>query len=77
KEVPGACDTTLWIAERVGDYSNVWKYHDRMPNFDTPPGYDAEAWLRHEVKEGLEWRFPDGVPQNYIERANYEIDVII
>ncbi|HHY07688.1 MAG TPA: DNA polymerase III subunit alpha [Corynebacteriales bacterium] len=76
-EVPGACDNTLVITEKVEDYSNIWKFKDRMPDFDVPKGHDAESWLRHQVHKGLEWRFPDGVSREYIERANYEIDVIV
>ena len=31
--VPDACDNTLWIAERIQDYSSIWEAHpyDRMP----------------------------------------------
>ncbi|WJZ08113.1 DNA polymerase III subunit alpha [Corynebacterium glaucum] len=78
-EVPDGCDNTLWIAERVGDYSELWEEHphDRMPIADVPEGETPTTWLRKEVMRGLEDRF-DGaeVPQDYIERANYEIDVI-
>ena len=35
-----------------------------------------DTWLAREVHEGLRWRFPDGVPQEYIDRANYELEVI-
>ena len=38
KEVPGAADTTLLIAERVESYEEVWAYVDRMPVFDVPDG---------------------------------------
>ncbi|MCV7193718.1 DNA polymerase III subunit alpha [Mycolicibacterium brumae] len=75
-EVPGACDSTLLIAERVQPYTDVWAPVDRMPVFPVPEGHDQGSWLRHEVLEGLRRRFPDGVPQNYIDRAEYEIDVI-
>lgn len=75
-ELPGACDSTLLIAERVESYADVWTPRDRMPVFSVPAGYDAAAWLRHEVDAGLTSRFPDGVPPGYTERAAYEIDVI-
>ncbi len=77
--VPEACDNTLWIAERVQDYGEIWEAHphDRMPVADVPEGHTPTTWLRHEVIRGLEERF-DGaeVPQDYIERADYEIEVI-
>ena len=77
--VPGACDNTLLIAERVQDYSKLWEAHphDRMPIASVPDGHTPTSWLTHEVMEGLKERFDGGiVPQVYIERANYEIEVI-
>ncbi len=75
-EIPGACDSTLLIAERVGSYADVWTPRDRMPIFPVPEGHTQATWLRHEVDAGLARRFPDGVPAEYTERAAYEIDVI-
>ncbi|MGY4708749.1 DNA polymerase III subunit alpha [Mycolicibacterium sp. CBM1] len=75
-EVPGACDSTLLIAERVQSYAEVWAPVDRMPIFPVPEGHDQGSWLRHEVEAGLRRRFPNGVPPEYTERAAYEIDVI-
>ena len=77
--VPGACDNTLLIAERVQDYSKLWEAHphDRMPIASVPDGHTPTSWLTHEVMEGLKARFDGGiVPQVYIDRANYEIEVI-
>ncbi|WP_018016779.1 DNA polymerase III subunit alpha [Corynebacterium capitovis] len=77
--VPEGCDNTLWIAERVGDYGELWEEHphDRMPIADVPEGETPTSWLRKEVHRGLVARFDGGeVPANYVERANYEIDVI-
>jgi DNA polymerase-3 subunit alpha len=75
-EVPGACDTTLLIAERVGSYAEVWTPRNRMPVFPVPDGHDQASWLRHEVEAGLARRFPQGIPSGYAERAGYEIEVI-
>ena len=74
--VPGACDSTLLIAERVQSYADVWTPKDRMPVFPVPEGHDQGTWLRHEVAAGLQRRFPAGVPTSYTERADYEIQVI-
>ncbi|APT85074.1 DNA polymerase III subunit alpha [Corynebacterium aquilae] len=77
--VPGACDNTLLIAERVQDYSSIWEphTHDRMPIADVPSGHTPTSWLTHQVMEGLKDRFNGGqVPQEYVDRANYEIEVI-
>ncbi len=75
-ELPGACDATLVIAERVQSYADVWTPRNRMPVFPVPDGHDPSSWLRHEVENGLARRFPAGVPAGYAERADYEIEVI-
>ncbi|NLE81072.1 MAG: DNA polymerase III subunit alpha, partial [Rhodococcus sp.] len=76
-EVPGACDNTLLIAERVQSYEEVWTHRDRMPIFPVPEGETQGSWLRKEVQLGLERRFPSGPPQEYLSRADYEIGVIL
>jgi DNA polymerase-3 subunit alpha len=75
-EIPEACDSTLLIAERVQSYKDVWTPKDRMPVFPVPDGHDQASWLRHEVAAGLARRFPAGVPQDYVDRAEYECTVI-
>ncbi len=75
-EVPGACDNTLLIAERVQSYDEVWRHSDRMPIFPVPEGETQGTWLHKEVLRGLDRRFPHGVPPEYITRAEYEIGVI-
>lgn len=75
-QVPGACDSTLLIAERVSSYDDVWHARDRMPVFPVPEGHDQASWLHHEVMAGLERRFPGAVGREYVERAEYEIKVI-
>ncbi|HET9874875.1 MAG TPA: DNA polymerase III subunit alpha, partial [Mycobacterium sp.] len=75
-EVPGACDATLRIAERVGSYADVWTPRNRMPVFPVPDGHDPASWLRHEVHAGLARRFPGGTPEGYAERVSYEMEVI-
>ncbi|MBY6540772.1 DNA polymerase III subunit alpha [Rhodococcus sp. BP-349] len=76
-EVPGACDSTLLIAERVQSYDEVWEHRDRMPVFPVPEGYTQGTWLRKEVMDGLHRRFPDGPTEEYLSRADYEISVIL
>jgi len=75
-EVPGACDNTLAIAERIGDYSSVFAHRDLSPKFPVPEGETEESWLRKEVEKGLIQRFGDPVPAEYRERAERELDVI-
>ncbi|MEU2041679.1 DNA polymerase III subunit alpha [Nocardia niwae] len=75
-EVPGACDNTVLIGERVQSYDDVWAFKDRMPIFPVPEGEDQDSWLRKEVDRGLARRFPGGVPEEYYTRAYFELDVI-
>jgi len=75
-EIPGACDNTLEIAERIGDYKEVFASRDLMPSFPVPEGYTEETWLREEVHRGLRERFPGGVSEDRLRQADYELDVI-
>jgi len=75
-QVPGACDVTLEIAERIGDYSSVFANRDLMPRFPVPAGETEESWLRKEVARGLAERFPAGIPEEHRRQAEYELDVI-
>ena len=75
-EVPGACDSTLEIAERIGDYAEIFAPRKLMPQFPVPEGETEESWLRKEVARGLERRFPDGVPETHRKQAEYELNVV-
>jgi len=70
------CDNTLLVAERVGDYGEVFAHRDLMPRFEVPPGHTEETWLRAEVHRGLRERFPGGVPETHTAQAEYELNVI-
>jgi DNA polymerase-3 subunit alpha len=76
REVEGACDATLAIAERVGDYSELFASRNLMPQFPVPNGESEESWLRKEVAHGLARRFPGGVPEGHQRQAEYELNVI-
>ncbi|MBI3688895.1 MAG: DNA polymerase III subunit alpha [Actinobacteria bacterium] len=76
-QIPGACDTTLLIAERVGDYGEVFAHHDRMPRFPVPAGETQETWLRREVAAGMTDRYPAGIDEERRSRVEYELDVIV
>ncbi|KAB8188568.1 DNA polymerase III subunit alpha [Nonomuraea phyllanthi] len=76
-ELPEACDNTLLVAEMVGDYSDVFAYVDRMPDYpDLPEGETQESWLRKEVERGLEMRYGAPVPEEVLERYETEMKVI-
>jgi DNA polymerase-3 subunit alpha len=75
-QVPGACDNTLEIGERIGDYGAVFAHRDLMPRFPVPPGETEESFLRAEVTRGLGQRFPGGIPAAHVKQAEFELDVI-
>ena len=47
-----------------------------LPQFPVPKGETEESWLEKEVARGLARRFPDGVPEEHLKRAAYEVQVI-
>ena len=74
-DVPGACDNTVLIAEKCSDVT-FDEDADLMPRFDVPDGHSEASWFAHQVRHGLTARMPEGVPETYRERADYEITVI-
>ena len=76
KEVPGAADSTLLIAERVESYDEVFAEVDRMPRFPLPPGSTEDDLLRAEVEQWTSSRFPGGLDAQYRERIEIELGVI-
>jgi DNA polymerase III subunit alpha len=75
-QMPGACDNTLAIAERIGDYSSVFAARNLMPRFPVPDGESEDSWLHKEVMRGLARRFPGAVPETHRKQAEFELGVI-
>jgi DNA polymerase-3 subunit alpha len=73
-EIPEACDNTLLVAERCE--VSFREGENLLPQFPVPAGENEESWLEKEVARGLAQRFPDGVPQEHLKRAAYEVQVI-
>lgn len=76
---PGACSNTVLIAERASDISvelDSDNYH--LPKFPIPEGFEsASELLRHNTFEGLRERYgADATLPLYVDRANYELDII-
>ncbi len=77
KELPQACDNTLAIAERVGDYTEVFEPVDRMPQFpDVPQGQTQAEFLREQIQVGLQERYGDAPSVEVLERVETEMAVI-
>ena len=76
RELPEACDNTLAIAERIETKfdEGIGTY---MPRFDVPEGHTEDSWFRAEVMRGLDYRYPQGISAQTMERAEYEIGIII
>jgi DNA polymerase-3 subunit alpha len=75
REVPTACDNTLWVAERADVTIEFGK--PQLPNFRVPPGFDDDAsYLDHLTREGATRRWGDNLPPAVIERLAYETKVI-
>lgn len=76
-ELPGACDNTLLIAERIESYDSVFENVDEMPHFpDVPEGETQESWLRKECLKGLAMRYGSPIPAEVMERFETEMSVI-
>ena len=47
-----------------------------MPRFPCPPGENEDSWLVKEVEKGLQFRYPDGIPDDVRKQAEFEVGVI-
>ena len=75
RDVPSACDNTLWIAERCEveiEFGNP-----QLPDFPIPEGFDgADAYLEHLTFEGARKRWGDQLEDKVVERLAYELTTI-
>src|SRR4051794_28024104 len=77
RELPEACDNTLWIAERSNVEIEFGK--PMLPEFPRPPEFadaTADDYLRHLTYLGAEQRYGTPLPQKVTERIDYELGVI-
>jgi DNA polymerase III subunit alpha len=70
------CRSTLAIAERV-DTTGMFETRNLMPRLDVPEGHTEESWFREQVWKGMERRFPDGYSEEYRQKVEYEMKIII
>jgi DNA polymerase-3 subunit alpha len=74
-EVPQAISNSLLIAERCNIDLGFKGYH--LPEFDVPPGYSAEGYLRKLCEDGLERRFGSHKDDpSVLQRLDYELGII-
>ncbi len=73
-ECPEAVSNTAEIAERCNVEFEFGK--TKLPHFDVPDGYGHFEWFSYLCRKGLKERYGENPPLEYIERLNYELDVI-
>ncbi|MGH3485168.1 MAG: DNA polymerase III subunit alpha, partial [Nocardioidaceae bacterium] len=71
-----ACDNTLAVAERC-DVKFTEGEGRFMARFPCPEGESETSWFIKEVEQGLQQRYPAGVPDSVREQAKYETEVIL
>ena len=75
RELPEACDNSLWIAERAD--LEITFGDALLPNFPLPAGFSDDAeYLDHLTWEGAKRRWGDDLPASVVERVAYELKVI-
>ncbi|MFM8482180.1 MAG: DNA polymerase III subunit alpha, partial [Actinomycetota bacterium] len=75
RDVPEACDNTLWIAVRVNLDIEFGK--PQLPSFPIPEGFADDAeYLSHLSREGAARRWGDHLSPAAVERLGYETKVI-
>src|ERR1700760_1557964 len=73
----GCRNSQLLIADRV-DTAGMFEFVNLMPRFPIPEGFDSEdALFTHTVWEGMDKRYPGGVPDDRRRQAEYEIGIIV
>ncbi len=73
-DCPEAVYNTAKIAEKCNvtfEFGNT-----KLPHFDVPDGYDHFEWFSLLCNKGLIERYGKNPPKEYIDRLNYELNVI-
>ena len=75
RELPEACDNTLWVAERAD--LEITFGDALLPNFKIPENFTTDKeYLDHLTWEGAKRRWGDNLPPSVVERVAYELKVI-
>ena len=75
RDLPEACDNTLWVAERADVTIEFGK--PKLPDFPIPSGFaDDAAYLDHLTWEGARQRWGENLPSEVGDRLAYELQVI-
>lgn len=63
-KVAEACELDLKLGENI------------IPEFDVPPGYTPDSYLKHLCEEGLQRRYGNSVTDTHRERLTFELETI-
>jgi len=75
REVPAACDNTLWIAERAE--IDIPFGNSVLPHFPIPEGFSGDGdYLRDLAYKGAHERWGENLPDSVTQRLDYELEVI-
>ncbi len=75
RELPEACDNSLWIAERAD--LDITFGDALLPNFPLPAGFGTDKeYLDHLTWEGAKKRWGADLPPSVVERVAYELKTI-
>lgn len=75
KDIPESCDNTLLVAERCN--VTLREGENLLPKFSVPDGETEDSWLRKESIKGLNTRMGGKIPEEHMERLQYELGVMI
>ena len=75
KELDGACDNTLLIAERCN--TTMRDHENLLPQFEVPAGESEDSWLRKLATAGMQKHLGGDLSVEYQERLDYELDTMI
>ena len=73
-QCPEAVENTAIISEKCNVNFEFGK--TKLPHFDVPKDYGHFEWFSYLCNKGLKERYGDNPPKEYIDRLNYELDVI-
>ncbi len=74
KDVPQAIQNTQIIAEKCNvefEFGNT-----KLPHFEVPNGMEHSLYLRHMSLNGMKKRYGENPPKQYMDRLEYELEVI-
>ena len=77
-EAFSSCPQAVENSSKIAEMCNVeFEFgKTKLPHFDVPDGYDHFEWFSLLCKKGLIKRYGENPPKEYIDRLNYELDVI-